>query len=118
MPRTIHTSPFGHKLTKTNSVHYCGGCGRLLPRTSEVCQWSIWDEEGRHRVYLCPDCERVIYTCHNRRKLSWQDDTYLVRDMCETCDSFPWCDKVEWLRQEEVGRAYFEAMCDANKHNE
>ena len=32
-----------------------------------------------------------------------QKDTYIIRDICESCDSFPFCDKVDYLRDSEPG---------------
>ena len=60
--------------------------------------WQVWIDRARERFRFCSDCQRIIYNCTDRRRISWQDDRWLIRDICESCDGFPFCDKVEYLR--------------------
>mgnify|MGYP007135613930 CR=1 FL=1 len=116
--KTTRISKYGHKLAKTRTVQRCNGCGRILPKGSLVLLWSIWDFEGRHNVRICQDCERVVYDCEKRRALNWQQDECLVRDLCKCCDLYPWCEKVEYLRNSAEGEVFFGAVDADEQHQQ
>lgn len=99
-------SPHGKRLSRTVKPQVCKGCGRNLPKWSWMLIWQVWIDYQRHRFRLCSDCQRIIYECDERPPLSHQDNEWLVRDMCERCDGFPFCDKVEYLRDSKPGDMY------------
>ena len=104
MMRKKIISKDGHRLSLTRKPHVCDGCGRVLPKHSWVLMWSIWtDFHYRNRIRLCSDCQDICYNCNTRREMRYGTDEYLIRDICETCDSFPWCDRVDYLRGSKPG---------------
>ena len=90
-------------------THRCDGCGRVLPKGSLVTMWSVWRDNLRHRLRFCSDCQGVIYGCETRRSIDFGNDSmgYICREICERCDSFPLCEKVEYLRDGEPGEMFF-----------
>lgn len=91
---------------RTAKAQECDGCGRLLPKGSRMLRWNVWEDGYKIRLRFCEDCERVIYGCGSRRSLDFADDM-MVREVCETCDDFPVCDRVEYLRESERGKIFF-----------
>jgi hypothetical protein len=106
-------SKYGHRLTCTQTIHRCGGCGRMLPIGSFVQQWSIWGDSRkiRHRYWICSQCEDVIYGCNGHDHLNPRETSMLVRYMCRRCDSFPTCERVNWLRESKPGDVWFGDLC-------
>ena len=100
--RKAHIAP-------TRKNHPCDGCGRIIPSHSLVMHWTIWIKGHCRRVRLCTDCQEVIYGCEHRKEnipLNCKDD-FMVREACEGCDYFPFCEKVEYLRKQEPGEIWF-----------
>ena len=110
MGQGARTSRWGNRLVRSIRPARCRGCGRSLPAGSETAPWSVWDGGFRHRAKLCPECEAVVYGCHERRRLSWDDDLWLVREMCSTCDAYPLCERSEYLRRTQPGDWCFSAL--------
>ena len=96
-------SPHGKRLSKTVKPHTCRGCGRILPKQSWMLIWSVWVDFMRERFHLCSDCQRIIYECKERPPLNHQENEWLVRDMCMRCDGFPFCPRVEYIRESKPG---------------
>ena len=92
------TSEYGKTLSKTYKPQVCKGCGRRLPKGSYMLIWQVWIDYQRHRFRLCSDCQKIIYGCKDRPPLCHQEHEWIVRGMCQSCDEFPFCDKVEYLR--------------------
>lgn len=90
----------GHVSTiviRSNQV--CTGCGRRLPKGSRVTAWSCWDDGTNVKARFCSDCSGVIYGCKaHGRVFVYAGDERIVERMCRRCDSFPTCERVEWLR--------------------
>lgn len=105
MTRSV-ISEYGKRLSKTVAPHTCKGCGRILPKNSWMLIWQVWIDYRRERFRFCSDCQRIIYGCEDRPALCHQENDLLVRDMCERCDGFPLCDKVEYLRTSRPGDLY------------
>ena len=97
----------GGKLSKTRANQRCDGCGCICPQGSRMLIWQVWRDGFRDRVRFCLRCRDVINGCDDRRRLDYDADDLMVRDMCERCDSFPFCEKVEYLREEMPGDLYF-----------
>ena len=110
MARGHRTSPWGNDLAPTAKAARCRGCGRCLPAGSVCLKWSVWDGGRRERARLCPECEAVVYGCHGRRRLDWQRDVWLVREMCATRDEYPLCDRAAYLRRTKPGDWCFSAL--------
>jgi len=94
---------------RTSKTNACNGCGRILPKGSMMTLWSVWRKGFRHRVRLCSGCRSIVYGCKERRPLDI-GDALIVRDMCECCDSFPLCTRVQYLRDSEPGDMWFGDM--------
>lgn len=94
-------------VARTRRTNPCDGCGRILPCGSEAMLWSIWSDGFRRRVRLCSDCQEVVYGCSSRRPLDSGSDEHMVRDMCERCDGYPFCERVEYLRGSRPGDIHF-----------
>lgn len=111
--KTQRANRFGKRLSRMRSVQRCKGCGRMLPPGSLVVIWQVWCMvEGRNRrmrFRFCPDCQEVVYGCRHR-PLDKEHDELLVRDMCECCDGFPNCPKVEYLRKSRPGEWCFDGL--------
>ena len=101
------TSKHGKKLSRLLAHQTCRGCGRRLPKGSWVLIWQVWIDYQRDRFRLCSDCPEIVYGCEDRRPICHQDDEFIVRDLCECCDRFPFCEKVEYLRRSEPGDWFF-----------
>lgn len=99
----------GNRSCKTRKAHPCAGCGRVLPKGSVVTRWTIWRDGYRHELKLCSDCQEVVYGCDRRPKLDYDpmEEGYMLRNMCERCDYYPTCDKVDYQRREEPGEIFF-----------
>lgn len=52
----------------------------------------------------------MVYGCHDRRRLSWDGDLWLVREMCSTCDRYPLCEMSGYLRRTQPGDWCFSAL--------
>lgn len=104
---TRRLSKFGKPITRTRSLQRCRGCGRRLPARSWVALWSVWHEGERERMRLCSDCQEVVYGCPDREPICHQRDEWIVRNLCECCDRFPVCEKVEYLRDTRPGDIFF-----------
>lgn len=100
-------SKHGKVLAKTRKLWVCKGCGRLIPKGSHVLVWNMWINRKLNRWRFCSDCQEVIYDCDGREPINYQRDEHLVRDFCKSCDSYPVCDKVEYLRKSKVGDINF-----------
>lgn len=96
-------SRHGKLLSKIRKNWRCKGCGRVMPKGSWVLLWHVWHDYQQEKWRLCSDCQRIIYECDGRRPICHQQDTYIIRDLCESCDGFPFCDKVDYLRESEPG---------------
>lgn len=93
-------------LTKTNKEHLCKGCGCRLPKGAEVNSREI-AEYGEHRkVYWCNRCWAIMRSCMLKEKVGYQTEQD-VRKYCKECQSYPLCDKVDYLREEPVGAIYW-----------
>ena len=98
------------RMTRTNP---CDGCGRILPSGSEVVMWSVWVEGARYRLRFCSDCQGVIYGCGSRegkrRPIDIERDvgTLICRSICECCDEYPVCGKVDYQRESRPGDIFF-----------
>lgn len=57
----------------------------------------------RMRFRMCSDCQSVIYDCDCRRPIDKEHDELIVREMCQCCDRFPYCERVEYLRTTRPG---------------
>lgn len=99
------SNPSGH-FGRTMQANVCNGCGRVLPKGSVMLLWSVWRRGFRNRVRLCRDCADIVYGCESRRPLDISDQL-IIRDLCECCDSFPVCPKVQYLRESEPGELWF-----------
>lgn len=99
-------APKAH-IGKMTAQNPCDGCGRILPKGSVVLMRSAWSDGFRRRVRLCTDCQGVVYGCELMagRRLD-ADAECMVRDVCECCDSFPVCDRVQYLRKQEPGELW------------
>ena len=109
MSRKPAYSKHGKKLSFINKTHTCNGCGCVLPRGSAILMWSVWKNGKRHRYRLCSRCQEPIYAC-DREKMGRHldsDEKYMVRAMCQTCDTFPVCDKVDYMRKEQPGEVFW-----------
>lgn len=52
---------------------------------------------------LCSDCQKICYNCDSRRELRYGVDEHLIRDLCSTCDEYPWCDMCAYLKTSRPG---------------
>ena len=95
------------RLSRTSQENRCDGCGRVLPKGSYVLIWSVWRFGRRRRLRFCSGCQSVIYGCDERRSIDMEDESELIRCFCESCDSFPVCDRVEFLKGSRPGDIYF-----------
>ena len=95
------------KLAKTLQDNPCDGCGRILPKGSRMLIWSVWIHGLRRRLRFCSDCQGVIYGCDSRRPIDVQEDEFLIRDICECCDDYPICVKVDYMREFRPGALWF-----------
>lgn len=100
-------SRYGKRLGKIRAHQRCNGCGRLLPKSSWMCIWQVWSEGRRERLRFCSDCQDVIYGCDERKPMHYQDGGNIIRDICRSCDSFPFCERVEYLKGSEPDDWYF-----------
>ena len=103
------SNPRNRRQSKTAQANPCDGCGRVLPKGSIVTIWTVWRDGFKHRLRFCSDCQGVIYGCESRRSIDFHPDTqgYICREICECCDSFPLCEKVEYQRGSEPGELFF-----------
>lgn len=91
---------------KTRTVKPCDGCGCVLPKGSMVMLWRIWIKGLQRKVRLCSRCQDVVYGCAGRAGLDCEHE-FMVRELCESCDSFPVCSRVKYLREENPGEIWF-----------
>lgn len=91
-------------MTKTNR---CDGCGRILPKGSMALMWSVWSEGSRFRLRFCSDCQSIVYGCKERKPFDVQNEELFVRETCERCDEYPFCGKVEFLKESMPGDLWF-----------
>ena len=95
------------RLSKTTAPHACSGCGAMLPKGSMVLIWSIWSKGMRNRYRFCSGCQSVIYDCKERRPMDVQHDYWLVRDICESCDGYLTCPRVQYMKDTPPGEVTF-----------
>ena len=100
-------SRYGHRLVKTQSMHRCAGCGRVLPVGSFVQTWSIWGKSRRirHRCWICSQCEDVIYGCDGHAHMTYEEP--MVRTLCGRCAAYPTCERIEWLKDSKPEDVWF-----------
>ena len=96
--------------SKLASVKRCDGCGSILPKGSMALIWSIWQDGQQNRYRLCSKCQNVIYGCKTRRSIDIDHDDLLVRDICESCDGYLTCPKVQYLKERSVGEITFDDL--------
>ena len=96
-------SKYGKRLSKIRKSQVCNGCGRILPKGSLMMIWQVWIKKKRYRFRFCSDCQKIIYECQKRPPLSYQDNEFLIRDMCQCCNRFPICENVKYLRNSNKG---------------
>lgn len=102
-------NPRNRRQSRTMQVNPCDGCGRILPKGSIVTIWTVWRDGFKHRLRFCSDCQGIIYGCDERRAIDFQEDFggCICREICECCSTFPFCEKVEHLRQSRPGDLFF-----------
>ena len=102
-------NPRGTRKVRTAQANQCDGCGRILPKGSVVTLWTVWLDGMKERLRFCSDCSGVIYGCDRRRRVDVASDvhSHMCREMCGCCDEYPFCGKVEYMRESEPGDLYF-----------
>lgn len=98
----------------TTKDHACKGCGRLIIKHSVVERWDIWIRFGTskprpERWWFCSDCSKIANHCEKLGKL-YRNSGWVIRTKCIRCDSFPLCEKVNYLRESNVGDIYLGAF--------
>ena len=98
------------RVSKVRKPQVCDGCGAVLPKGSNMLTWAVWSEGEKIRLRFCSRCQGVIYGCDARRSIDLfgEDDcTYICRNICECCDDYPSCGKVDYMRESQPGDLFF-----------
>ena len=102
-------NPRYRRKSRTMQPNPCDGCGRIIPKGSLITIWTIWLDGMKHRLRFCSDCQNVIYGCDIRRAIDIRSDLHkhMCREICECCDEYPLCGKVDYQRNSEPGDIFF-----------
>ena len=95
-----HTSTHGNELKMVRAPHACSGCGRILPNHSWVEIRCELHDFTWYKHYLCSDCQKIIYGCSEAEDYKVP---CAIRSRCRSCDDFPFCDKVDYIRNTSKG---------------
>lgn len=89
------------KLTRLRKPCECDGCGRVLPKGSDVHRRHVSDYGDRRAMTWCESCWKVMKKRGVRKVniLSNQD----VRQYCQACDDYSLCDAAAYLRESRPG---------------
>lgn len=94
--------------TKIRKPERCDGCGRFLPKGSEVHRRYVSEYGDKWKFDWCDSCWRIIKEC-------WTDKIDVingkdVRHSCKSCDNYSLCEKAEYLKNSKPGDTTMECI--------
>lgn len=96
------------KLTRLRKPHECDGCGRVLPKGSDVHRRHVSEYGDRREMTWCESCWRVIGECRTDKvNIAAELD---VRQYCRACDDYPLCGSAAYLRGSRPGDLTMECV--------
>lgn len=103
--RIDRTNP---KLTRLRKEMQCDGCGRILPKGSDVHRRQVTEFGERRAMTWCESCWRVIGECgRDEVNIAGEQD---VRQCCLACDDYSLCGAAAYLRQSRPGDLTMECV--------
>lgn len=89
------------KLTRLRKERLCDGCGRLLPKGSDIHRRHVSEFGERRSMTWCESCWSVMRECGDGKVNIFGEQD--VRQCCLACDDYPLCGTAAYLRESRPG---------------
>ena len=96
------------KLTRLRKERPCDGCGRLLPKGSDIHRRHVSEFGERRSMTWCESCWSVMRECGDGKVNIFGEQD--VRQCCLACDDYPLCGTAAYLRDSRPGDLTMECV--------